>query len=106
RGFLIQRKFHQAKKPVILLDYDGTLVSYKTKPEKAFPDMDLQYIMQQLAQKALVVIISGRDKNTLWKWFHHLPVNLMAEHGLWVLRKDKGEDWVSLIDIDGSWKPD
>lgn len=106
RGILIQRKFLSAKKPVILLDYDGTLVSYNNKPEQAVPDGDLQYIMQQLSQKALVVIISGRDKNTLWKWFHHLPVNLMAEHGLWVLRKDKGEDWVSLIELEGGWKPD
>jgi trehalose 6-phosphate synthase/phosphatase len=103
---LIQADFRHSNKPIVFLDYDGTLVSYKTKPEKAFPDDELKSVIYRLAKKALVVIISGRDRKTLGHWFKDQPVNLMAEHGLWILRKDRGEDWVPLMQIDNSWKPD
>jgi trehalose 6-phosphate synthase/phosphatase len=38
-----------------------------------------------------VVIISGRDADTLDNWLGHLPVSLVAEHGAAV--KLKGEEW-------------
>lgn len=101
----LQGKFNAAAKPIVFLDYDGTLVGYQSRPEDAFPDWELKSTIRQLAKKALVVIISGRDRETLGKWFEHDPVNLMAEHGLWVKRKDKGESWKSMMAIDNSWKP-
>ncbi|MEX2594610.1 MAG: bifunctional alpha,alpha-trehalose-phosphate synthase (UDP-forming)/trehalose-phosphatase [Anditalea sp.] len=105
-GFeMLQNNFQNAKKPIVLLDYDGTLVGYKTKPEEAFPDDELKSVIHQLAQDALVVIISGRDRETLGRWFENYPVNLMAEHGLWIKRKDLGEDWRPLMEIDNTWKP-
>lgn len=30
----------------------------------------------------------------------------MAEHGLWVLRRDKGEGWAPSMEMDDAWKPD
>lgn len=101
----LKQHFRLALKPVIFLDYDGTLVGYQAKPEDAAPSRELKSVISQLAKKALVVVISGRDRDTLGKWFAHDPVNLMAEHGLWVRRKDKGEGWTSMIAIDTSWKP-
>lgn len=100
----LKQQFKVAEKPVIFLDYDGTLVGYQTKPQDAIPNRQLKAVISQLAKKALVVIISGRDRETLGEWFEQDPVNLMAEHGLWVRRKDKGEDWKSMLPIDSSWK--
>ncbi|HLW19434.1 MAG TPA: bifunctional alpha,alpha-trehalose-phosphate synthase (UDP-forming)/trehalose-phosphatase [Cyclobacteriaceae bacterium] len=99
----LQRTFNAADKPVVFLDYDGTLAGYQSKPQVAFPDWELKSVVRQLAKKTLVVIISGRDRETLGKWFEHDPVTLMAEHGLWVKRKDTG--WCSIMSVDNSWKP-
>lgn len=101
----LKQQFRVAEKPVIFLDYDGTLVGYQARPQAASPTRELKSVISQLARKALVVIISGRDRDTLGKWFEHDPVNLMAEHGLWVRRKDKGEGWTAMMTIDSSWKP-
>lgn len=101
----LKQEFRVAEKPVIFLDYDGTLVEYQAKPENASPSRELKSVIGQLAKKALVVVISGRDRDTLGKWFEHDPVILMAEHGLWIRRKDKGEGWTSMISVDSSWKP-
>ncbi len=101
----LKQQFRIAEKPVVFLDYDGTLVGYQAKPQDAIPSRELKAVIGQLAKKALVVIISGRDRETLGKWFERDPVNLIAEHGLWVRRKDKGEGWKSAMPIDNSWKP-
>jgi trehalose 6-phosphate synthase/phosphatase len=101
----LKQQFTVAEKPVIFLDYDGTLVGYQTKPQDAFPTRELRSVIGQLAKKALVVIVSGRDRHTLGRWFEHTPVNLVAEHGLWIRRKDKGEGWKAMVPIDDSWKP-
>ena len=100
----LKQQFRLAEKPVVFLEYDGALVSYQSRPQKAYPSRELKAVIGQLAKKALVVITSGRDRHTLSRWFQHDPVNLMAEHGLWVRRKDKGEDWKAVMPIDSRWK--
>lgn len=47
-------------------------------------------------------MISGRDKETLDKWFSGLDINLIAEHGVW--HKPKGEDWKMMYQINNEWK--
>jgi len=48
------------------------------------------------------VIISGRDKETLSKWFQdNTNLAFIAEHGVWV--KDPGEDWGMSDQIDKDW---
>ena len=37
-----------------------------------------------------LVIISGRDRKILDKWFGSLGVGLVAEHGVWLKRKNEG----------------
>lgn len=101
----LEQQLKLAEKPVVFLDYDGTLVGYQPKPQDAVPNRELKAVIRQLAKKALVTIISGRDRETLGKWFEQDPVNLMAEHGLWIRRKDRGEGWKSMLQIDSSWKP-
>jgi trehalose 6-phosphate synthase/phosphatase len=39
-----------------------------------------------------VAIISGRDKETLQKWFEGFDnMTFIAEHGVWI--KEPGNDW-------------
>ncbi|AGA78274.1 bifunctional alpha,alpha-trehalose-phosphate synthase (UDP-forming)/trehalose-phosphatase [Echinicola vietnamensis] len=101
----LHENFKKAKKPILFLDYDGTLVGFKGKPEEASPDEELKSLVSKLTKKSQVVIISGRDKETLGKWFKGQKVDIIAEHGVW-LKINGGKDWELYADIDDHWKPD
>ena len=89
---------------LILLDYDGTLVHFAEKPEKAKPDKDLLKLLTSLAHnvKNEIVIISGRDRETLDKWFKHLDIGLVVEHGAWI--KGRGKNWETIEPLENDWK--
>lgn len=90
---------------ILFLDYDGTLSWFKKDPEDAKPDKQLYNILKQLTldKKNTVVIISGRDKETLGRWFNQgWNIHFIAEHGVW-LREPDG-DWHMMEQIDNEWK--
>ena len=96
--------YQKSSRRLLLLDYDGTLVPFAGKPERAAPD---QQLLEQLAKLAndpanQMVIVSGRDKATLDKWLGHLPVAMIAEHGVWL--RNAGEEWETLEPVDNDWK--
>ncbi len=97
-------QFQKAKKRLFLLDYDGTLVPFATTPEGAKPDTELLKLLGELNNNAKneVVLISGRDKNTLGKWFGSLNTGMVAEHGVWM--KAKGGDWGMMAGLSNDWK--
>ncbi|MDN7025019.1 bifunctional alpha,alpha-trehalose-phosphate synthase (UDP-forming)/trehalose-phosphatase [Methanoculleus sp. FWC-SCC1] len=89
---------------LILLDYDGTLVPFAAKPEKATPS---SAAMDQLARLAAepeneVVVISGRDRHTLESWFKTLDLSFIAEHGVWI--KERGQAWMMPEALSSEWK--
>lgn len=96
--------FERANKRCILLDYDGTLAPYQKFPSLAAPSDDLMQLLQQLTKNSYneIVIISGRDVNTLEKWLGKLSLNMIAEHGACV--KFRGEDWKEQVSINTEWK--
>lgn len=101
-----QNAYRQARERCLFLDYDGTLVGFNTDIEKAFPDKELYKIIDGLRadSKNHVVIISGRNYETLEKWFGHLNnVDLIAEHGVWA--KYGRNDWEKTEGISDQWKP-
>ncbi len=87
---------------LILLDYDGTLVHFAERPEKARPDKELLELLAYLAIKNDVVIVSGRDRKTIDRWFSHLDIGLVAEHGTWL--KERGKDWETIEPLENGWK--
>ena len=89
---------------LFLLDYDGTLVGFTGRPEKAAPDAETITLLQSLSSdnKNHVVVISGRDKETLTKWLGNLNVALIAEHGAWT--KQRGRDWKCTESLRNDWK--
>jgi trehalose 6-phosphate synthase/phosphatase len=72
-----------ARRLVLLLDYDGTLVPTALSPELALPDDDLIELLRRLGnrRRTEVHLLSGRTTGFLDRWFGNLPVNLHAEHG-------------------------
>jgi trehalose 6-phosphate synthase/phosphatase len=96
--------YKKSSKRLFLLDYDGTLVGFAGRPEKAGPDEGLFALLQALAAdlKNEVVIISGRDKATLNHWLGNLNASLIAEHGAWL--KDKTDVWRVIEPLRNDWK--
>ena len=100
----ITDNFSVQKNKIIFFDYDGTLVSFKDIPSQGIPDKELLELLSQLALKTEIVLLSGRDKDTLSKWFSDLNINLVAEHGIWI--KEKNIDWQIMKLINPYWKTD
>lgn len=102
----IVEESEQAENRLFLLDYDGTLVDFKADIDRASPDPELYKLISQLAEneKNEVVIISGRKKETLQQWFGNMPIDLIAEHGVW--KKDKQDkDWIKgVAGLSDQWK--
>ena len=98
------KDFSHSKERLIFLDYDGTLTGFHSDPQDAKPDDELKSIMQKLVanEKNKVVVISGRDKDTLGRWMGEFGVTLIAEHGVWIREKDK--DWRTVVTMKDDWK--
>jgi len=96
--------YKKAKKRIIFLDYDGTLVPFAPTPSEAKPDREIRNIIRKLSSdpKNTVVIVSGREKKDLDKWFSQYRVGMVAEHGVWI--KEVGKDWRLVEEINNSWK--
>ncbi|MEM3839352.1 MAG: bifunctional alpha,alpha-trehalose-phosphate synthase (UDP-forming)/trehalose-phosphatase [Candidatus Micrarchaeaceae archaeon] len=101
----IVSEYANAKRALFLLDYDGTLVDFSDTPEGASPPKQVIDILSRLSgnQKNSVVIISGRGKGILDKWFSGVSISLVAEHG--VLIRERGSDWRYLRPLTTEWKP-
>lgn len=97
-------KFKKAEKKVIFLDYDGTLVGYHQQPQLATPDESLLGLLHQLSEHkdTEVAIVSGRDQEFLEKWFGHLNISLVAEHGYFI--KHKSQKWHKKEIHNKNWK--
>lgn len=94
--------YHKSKSRLFLLDYDGTLVPFVTDPLKATPDRELLKLLKELRKQNTVVIISGRDRWTMEKWFGKTGINLIAEHGACI--KEKRNQWKQTKTLTGKWK--
>ncbi|MFC5626007.1 bifunctional alpha,alpha-trehalose-phosphate synthase (UDP-forming)/trehalose-phosphatase [Algoriphagus winogradskyi] len=102
----IQASFKKAKNAVLFLDYDGTLTGFHSDPQKAIPDAELKGIVKDLSKLAQVVVISGRDKDTLGRWFEGQHIDMIAEHGVWVKKKENKGDWELYAEVEDGWKDD
>lgn len=89
---------------LILLDYDGTLVSFKDNPDEARPTTEIIRILHALAgdEHNEIVIVSGRRRGTLDVWFEAADVSLVAEHGIWL--KPRNSHWALIEPLDNRWK--
>ncbi len=96
-------KYNSAQRRILYLDYDGTLINFVDKPEDAKPDENLKALIKRLAEQenTRVVLISGRDKETLGKWWKDVPVELISEHGVWL--RPVNEKWELSENLNNSW---
>lgn len=96
--------YRRAKKRLLFLDYDGTLVPFSSTPELAVPSPSLLCLLRELGSVAgnNVYVISGRSSQWLEKYFGSLPLHLIAEHGAKV--KPLAADWRTDVQVHNEWK--
>lgn len=96
--------FRAGKVRTLLLDYDGTLVPFAETPGEAAPDRELLDILEALCRdgRNRIVLVSGRDRRSLERWFERLPLHLVAEHGGWI--RAPGGAWQNLEPLHQAWK--
>ena len=82
----------RAGRRLLLLDYDGTLVPFRTDREKARPSPEVTAVLSGLAAAPgeEVAVLSGRPLEDLVRFLGQLPIHLIAEHG-WGVRRSDGE---------------
>ncbi|MRR11803.1 trehalose-phosphatase, partial [bacterium] len=97
--------YRTSPRRLLLLDYDGTLMPFATRPQDVAPDTTVLSLLSDLAaaERNAVVVVSGRDRYTLEQWLGHLPVALIAEHGVWI--RPVGGDWATIEPMSDAWKP-
>ena len=96
--------YEAAEHRLLLLDYDGTLQRLNPRPQRAQPDKELLALLADLAANPhnRVVVLSGRDRGEIDQWLGHLPLDFVAEHGVWLRRA--GEDWHLFQEMQAIWK--
>jgi trehalose 6-phosphate synthase/phosphatase len=102
----LEKEYLAANKRLLLLDYDGTLTAIQKRPDLALPDAELLDLLAALKNdpRNKVVIISGRDREFLGEWFKKKGLDLVAEHGAWLL-KSSWSDWeLSEPGLTDNWK--
>lgn len=101
---MLCEEYAEAETRLLLLDYDGTLVGFKGRPDKAGPDSEIVELLKSLAADSdnRVAIVSGRDKETLDNWFGELNVSIVGEHGGWIREEER--HWRNSQPLNEQWK--
>jgi trehalose 6-phosphate synthase/phosphatase len=76
--------YRGARRRLLLLDYDGTLVGFTKRPQDAAPPPELLQTLERLTADPsnAVAVVSGRSRSDLESWLGRVPrLWLAAEHG-------------------------
>ncbi len=100
----LRSDYERSRSRVFFLDYDGTLVPFHPLPHQAAPVEEVREILKLLADDPAnrVVVVSGREPDSLEQWMGDLPVTLVAEHGGFLKMPDK--PWRPFLHTTTLWK--
>lgn len=95
--------FVPATQRLIVIDYDGVLVPYQTRPGLTIPPREVKTVVELLSNdpRTTVMLLSGRDQAHLQlHWGSHHAV-LVAEYG--ASFRDIGKPWSSHFQLNDVW---
>jgi trehalose 6-phosphate synthase/phosphatase len=102
----VQEAYRSAKRRLLALDYDGTLVPFTKHPQHAAPPPLVLNLLTGLALQpnSCVALMSGRPAEDLDRWFGAIGnLWLVAEHGAEL--KPPGSSWEPLRSpVPSDWK--
>jgi len=101
---LVIESYHAARRRLLLIDYDGTLVPYARHPEAATPSQELLDVLGRIANDGStdLVLVTGRTRDTMSTWFTDPAIHIVAEHGAWI--QHAGGDWKLTRPLRMEWK--
>ena len=67
--------------PLLFLDYDGTLAPIVDDPAEAWPHPEVPGLLQDLAARYPIVVVSGRDMAALARFLPGVGVQAVGLHG-------------------------
>ena len=76
------RKLLQGKRPVIFLDYDGTLAPIVSRPDQAFMTETMRAAVKTVAQKFTTAVVSGRSTAKVINFVQLDELFYAGSHGL------------------------
>lgn len=85
-------------KPIIFLDYDGTLVPIIKNPEQSFPDPEVIDVLDAIEDNYDLYIVTGRSPAEM-EVFLHNRYNLIALHGAVLLLTTGKREIVENYDV-------
>ena len=91
-------RVRRAQRPLLLLDYDGTLHGHVRIPSLATPAPRVRQFLAEAQRVARTYVVSGRPAAVLDEWMGDLGVGLVCEHGLAV--RHPGEAWPQPPEVD------
>ena len=96
--------FTKSLAKLIMLDFDGTIAPISLQPDKVEPSPKILSILDEMSKdpNTTIVVVSGRTRKDLEKWFENLNVNLVAEHGAWI--REVNEPWKMPVPLTSDWK--
>ncbi|KAF9103833.1 threalose-6-phosphate phosphatase [Mortierella sp. AM989] len=106
---IITSQYRNAKKRLLMFDYDGTLTPIRKTPGAAVPQEHMLKALTALAADPnnIVWVISGRDQKVLEEWLGNVKnLGFSAEHGSF-MKSPGSSKWVNLTEsLDMGWKND
>ena len=102
---MLHARYLQARKRLLLLDYDGTLVPFSSDYTSSKAPKALLQVLTKLSidPANTVVLVSGRSADDLNERFGSLRINLVAEHG--AMTKLAGQThWKTVARAESRWK--
>jgi trehalose 6-phosphate synthase/phosphatase len=107
RSAEVREAYTRAKRRMLILDYDGTLVPFAKRPQQAPPPNGVLHLLNALAADPQnnVALVSGRSTDNLDRWFGTVRnMWLVAEHGA-EFRFTSGRIWEPLrSQVPTEWK--
>lgn len=96
-------QFASAKKRLLFLDYDGTLVGFHGNPDAVKPSERVVNVLKRLSALPAtnLVVVSGRMRDTLEEWIGGCGGSIVAEHGAMIRR---GQEWQVSLPPQNRWK--
>ncbi len=98
-------KMAEERRPVVFLDYDGTLTPIVSRPEEAVLSEEMRRTVKSLSQYFTVAVISGRDLPDVRERMQIDQIFYAGSHGFdiagpegWRLGHQQGEEFLPILD--------
>src|SRR5215469_15919330 len=93
-----------AQRPVVFLDYDGTLTPIRDRPEEAVISDGVRKAVRRLAERVPVIVVSGRDRKVVQRLMGLDNLIVAGDHGfdIWnptggTMQHEVGESFSGLL---------